>query len=148
MRLNIDVVTGAGVLATAVAAAVLALRFPATTGAVPGPAMFPLLIAGLWAALGVALLAVGLRGTQVLPAVAGPSARRPFALLVLTAAYAAAMPVVGFISTTALFLTVALWLLGYRYGWRAGAVGLSAAFLVYGLFAGVMKVPLPAGWLG
>jgi putative tricarboxylic transport membrane protein len=146
-RVNLESVAGAAVVAIALGAAVLALRFPAAKGAVPGPAMFPLLIAGLWAALGVALLAIGLRGTW--PAV--KEAARPhraLALLALTFAYTAVMPKLGFIATSALFLTLAVRLLGYQHGWRAGALGLSVAFVVYGLFARVMNVPLPAGWLG
>jgi hypothetical protein len=101
-RVNIESVAGAAVVAIALGAAVLALRFPAAKGAVPGPAMFPLLIAGLWAALGVALMAVGLRGSR--PAVKEEvHPHRALALLALTIAYAVLMPKLGFIATSALY---------------------------------------------
>lgn len=86
------------------------------------------------------------------PAGSGPRVQGSLRLLlgvsVLTIAYAALMPLLGFISSSALFLTLAARWLGYPHGWRAAAIGLSAAFIVHALFAGMMKVPLPAGWLG
>jgi hypothetical protein len=73
---------------------------------------------------------------------------RPWALLGIAVGYAAAMPLLGFISSSGLFVVLAMRALGYRHGWRAAALGLSAAFAVYGIFGVVMKVALPEGLLG
>jgi hypothetical protein len=104
-------------------------------------------MAVLWGVAGLALLVSGVRKTTV----AEPAARagwRPWALLALAAAYAAAMPWLGFISSSALFVGLALRTLGYRHGWRAAAIGLTAGFVVYLIFGVVMSVPLPEGLLG
>jgi dipeptide/tripeptide permease len=47
-----------------------------------------------------------------------------------------------------LFVGLALRTLGYRHGWRAAAIGLTAGFVVYLIFGVVMSVPLPEGLLG
>lgn len=141
-----DRVAGAAVILAAALAIAVAVRFPSAGGAVPGPAAFPIGMAVLWGVSGLALVASGVRRTTVEPV---PRAGvRPWALLALALGYAAAMPWLGFISSSALFVVLAMRTLGYRHGWRAAAIGLSAAFVVYGIFGVVMSVPLPEGFLG
>jgi putative tricarboxylic transport membrane protein len=151
-RPNLDTIAGGVVIILSAATALGAARFPAASGAVAGPAMFPLLVAAGWAPCGVALLISGWRVRHpgaAAPAGAGePPVRRMLALLGLTVGYALLLPLLGFISASALFLTLAIRFLGYRHGWRAGALALAVAFVVFWLFATVMKVPLPAGWIG
>lgn len=142
-----DLCAGAVVVVLAVAAALGAMRFPSSGGAVPGPAMFPLLIAVLWTPFGVSLVISGWRGAAP-GAEESSSMRQMWGLLGLTVGYTALLPVLGFISSSALFLVLSIRFLGYRHGWRAGALALSVAFVVHGLFAGLMNVPLPAGWVG
>lgn len=145
--MKIDLLAGAAVMVVAALAVGVAARFPSPGGAVPGPAVFPIGMAVLWGVAGLALLVSGVRKTTV----AEPAARagwRPWALLALAAAYAAAMPWLGFISSSALFVGLALRTLGYRHGWRAAAIGLTAGFVVYLIFGVVMSVPLPEGLLG
>lgn len=148
-RLNLDTAAGAVVVLLSAAVAIGATRFPVATGAVPGPALFPLLLAVLWGPLGLGLLVSGWRqrgGSD--EAADGSSLRQMLVLLGLSVAYALLMPWLGFVSSSALFLTVAIGYLGYRHWWRAGALGLSVAFVVFWLFRVVMKVPLPDGWIG
>ncbi len=146
-HLNIDPIAGAGVMVVSVAAAIGALRFPTPSGAVPGPALFPLVISAILAAFGVVLLVSGLRSASPTTRDA-PTMRRMAGLLGLTVIYAALMPLLGFVAASALFLTLAIRFLGYVHGWRTGAVALATAFVVFWLFAVVMKVPLPEGWIG
>ncbi len=146
-------VAGAAVIIAAAMAIGVAARFPPAGGAVPGPAAFPIGMAVLWGMAGVALIVTGARRTGGAEAPPPPAATaraggRPWALLALGVGYAAAMPWLGFISSSALFVALALRALGYRQGWRAAAIGLSAAFLVYGVFGVVMSVPLPEGLIG
>jgi hypothetical protein len=141
-----DRVAGAAVILAAALAIAVAVRFPSAGGAVPGPAAFPIGMAVLWGVSGLALVASGVRRTTVEPV---PRAGvRPWALLALALGYAAAMPWLGFISSSALFVVLAMRTLGYRHGWRAAAIGLSAAFVVYGIFGVVMSVPRPEGIIG
>ena len=153
-RLNLETVAGAIVVALSGAAAIGALRFPETSGAVAGPAMFPLLVAACWAPCGLAVLVAGWRRNVPPPSDAPaapasePPVRRMLTLLGLAVGYALLLPLLGFVSASALFVTVTIRFLGYRHLWRAGAVALSVAFVVFWLFSTLMKVPLPAGWLG
>ncbi|MBM3855048.1 MAG: hypothetical protein FJ399_18150 [Verrucomicrobia bacterium] len=145
--MKFDRLVGPVVVVAAVLAVGVAARFPSAGGAVPGPAAFPIGMAVLWGLSGVALVLSGARR----PAASAPAARagvRPWALLALGVGYAAAMPWLGFVSGSALFVILALRALGYRHGWRAAAIGLSAAFVVYGVFGVVMNVPLPEGFFG
>jgi len=97
---------------------------------------------------GLALVLSGVRRTKAAEPTAARAGWRPWALLALGVGYAAAMPWLGFVSSSALFVILALRALGYRHGWRAAAIGLSAAFVVYGVFGFVMNVPLPEGFFG
>jgi hypothetical protein len=145
--MRVDRLVGVVVVFVATLAIAVAWSFPSAGGAVPGPAAFPIGMAVWWGVSGVALIASGARRATV----AEPGARvgaRPWALLAIAAGYAAALPWLGFISSSALFVVLALRALGYRHGWRSAALGLSAAFLVYGVFGVVMKVALPEGLLG
>jgi hypothetical protein len=67
---------------------------------------------------------------------------------VVALVYVAVMPILGFVSSSALMLVVAIRLLGYRHLWRAGAIAGVVALGLHAVFSGVMKVPLPPGWLG
>jgi hypothetical protein len=145
--MRFDLLAGVAVIGLATLAIAVAWSFPSAGGAVPGPAAFPIGMAVCWGVSGVALVASGARRATVAEPVARVGAR-PWALLAIAAGYAAALPWMGFISSSALFVILALRALGYRHGWRSAALGLSAAFLVYGVFGVVMKVALPEGLLG
>lgn len=145
--MNSDIIAGGIVIALSALAINGAWRFPAASSVAPGPAVFPLLIAALWMPFGGALIVNGWR--QPTPATGITISVRPMAgLLALTVTYVGVMPLMGFISSSALFLTAAIRLLGYCHLWRAGALALSTAFIVFWLFAGVMNVSLPSGWVG
>jgi putative tricarboxylic transport membrane protein len=149
-RASMDTLIGAGLLVLAGGIVAATRGFPASAPGTPGPELFPLLLAGLGALVGAGLIVASLRGRMPLPETAGPRAaawRMP-ALLGAVVAYTLAMPAVGFITTSTLLLAGLMFLLGYRHKARAFALGLSLALVVHGLFAGLMNVPLPAGWLG
>jgi len=146
--MRIDLLAGVAVVVAAALAVGVAARFPSAGGAVPGPATFPIGMAVLWGVAGLALVLSGVRRTKAAEPTAARAGWRPWALLALGVGYAAAMPWLGFVSSSALFVILALRALGYRHGWRAAAIGLSAAFVVYGVFGFVMNVPLPEGFFG
>ena len=68
-------------------------------------------------------------------------------VLICVLVYCLIAETVGFIiASCVILLTLTLWM---RPGWR-WVVGISALLppLAYGLFAHVLRVPLPQGWLG
>lgn len=129
--------------------------FPEVTGGVPGPALVPSLLAIVLGIIGIFLLFKAWREVSAgQPRGEGEEASphipwgRFGAMLLLIVAYLVLMPRLGFISTTVLFLVASLYCFGYRGGVQAWAFGFAAAFILYGVFAKIMNVPLPAGWLG
>jgi hypothetical protein len=150
----------AGISATA-----LALRFPRAEGAHSGPGSFPLFLGAGMAMLSVCGMILALREGCSPSSRGHPEAGPPIGtttgtqtrcspritMLMLagtTALYLLLMPLLGFISATALFGMGVLTLLGYRNPARALAAGFIAAFTLYALFGVLMNVLLPKGWIG
>jgi hypothetical protein len=151
----------AGISATA-----LALRFPRAENAHSGPGSFPLFLGAGMAMLSVCGMIQTLRKMSRLDrSLALPESEpsnavngranllvsRQVNMLLLagaTALYLLLMPLLGFISATALFGMGVLTLLGYRNPARALAAGFIAAFTLYALFGVLMNVLLPKGWIG
>lgn len=138
------------ILVAAIAGA-RARGFPAGGGQVPGPALFPTVLAGLLGLLAVIQAAGVLRASRDGSAGEGGVTIawiRASVLAVAMGAYTLLLPWVGFITASALLVAVSLRVLGYPHGARAAAFGLLAGFALHGFFAGLMNVPLPKGWLG
>ncbi len=138
-------------LLTAMVAGITAARFPRPADAHSGPGGFPLFLAVVMALL--ALSGIALSQRMVLPesSETGNGGSSPWRLPLLTLAiifYLVFMPILGFISSTALMCAVTLWILGYRDAVRALAAGCIAAFALYGVFGVIMNVVLPRGWIG
>ncbi len=137
-------------LSLALVAGGIALRFPsAPPGQSLGPAAMPLLLSASLA--GLALLSLLMDRGRPRPAAGG--ARRiamdsPVVLVALCCAYLLLLPRLGFISSSALLVTVALRLFGYAGTPRALAIGLGLGFALHLVFSRLMGVPLPAGLLG
>lgn len=146
-----EVCIGLGLVLLAIATGLIARTFPAGSPNVPGPAVFPLLMSGLSGVLGLALAATGFSrgsGEETPVAQPGSAQRRIPAVLMATLVYALLMPYAGFVSSSTAYLAVLMLLLGYPHKARATALSFVVSFVIFGLFAGVMKVPLPTGWLG
>jgi putative tricarboxylic transport membrane protein len=146
-------------LATALVAGGMALGFPAAAPGIPGPAVAPLLFAGPLAVLALVLIWRGWRQQEgSLPGAAGPPSAatvpardlqvRLALLIAAMALYAALMPLLGFIAASTLFIFVCLRLFNYHNAVRALAFALLTAFILHLVFALVMGVPLPRGWIG
>jgi hypothetical protein len=134
-------------LALAAAAFGVARGFPRPEGAPSGPGTLPLLLSLALAALALAGLFLPARDS----AAGGDEpvdTRRLLTLGALSVAYLLALPVLGFISATALFVACTLAALGYRKPAQALAAGFVFAFTLYGVFERLMAVTLPKGWIG
>lgn len=149
-RLSAERLAHAFALALAAFAFFAALAFPHPQGAPSGPGTCPLVLSAALAALALAgLFLTGRNGASANePAQEPLDFRRLLALAGLTAAYLLALPLFGFISATALFTALVLGVLGFRKPVQALATGFVFAFALYGVFALVMNVALPKGWIG
>jgi putative tricarboxylic transport membrane protein len=151
MRVN-DAITGAMLLAFAIATFAYARTLPAIPGQEYGAAVFPMLIAIGLAGCGVLLIASGYRHWQG-AVVWNDWARTHHAwvrlavVFALILAYILAAPVLGFVPISIIILLVFLLMMGVRW-WIAAAVAIAATFLIQQTFVGLLRVPLPLGLLG
>lgn len=113
-----------------------AAYIPIGTGVLMGLFSLPLILRGA-----ASLLTGQGRGTIAVPLVEAP--RRFAATLICCLIYYLAMPVVGFYTTSALFVLLLAVVLGERRPWVLTSIALSFIALLYGLFAVVLKRPLP-----
>lgn len=126
---------------------IAALRFPRAAEAHSGPGSFPLALSVLLAVL--ALAGWFTRAPTTEPVADAPAGNHRMPLLAgMTALYLLVLPLLGFISATALLGMGALIVLGYRHPARALAFGFLAAYALYVTFGLLMNVALPRGWIG
>jgi putative tricarboxylic transport membrane protein len=129
----------------------LARQFPRAEEAHSGPGSFPLALSVVLGSLALAGLLHNGRQSSV-PEVSVPSSgeeRRNILFLGgLTVGYLLLMPLLGFISSTALLCALSLMILGFRRPVQALASGFIAAFALYWIFGVLMNVALPKGWIG
>ena len=128
----------------------VARQFPRAEGAHSGPESFPVFLAVALAGMAlVGLIRAGRRCEPVEAAQPEHGDRKRFFLLgALSVIYLLIMPLLGFITSTALLCMGLLLALGYRNPVRALAAGFVAAFILYALFGVLMNVALPKGWIG
>lgn len=119
----------------------------------PGPSFFPLVVTVVILALSAALLIQGLAMERDPPAslrdkAAGTGDGRPAGLLlVLTLAYIALLPLLGFILATIPFFAVLMVLFGERRPLLVAIGALAMTAVLYGIFRYGLDVFLPRGLL-
>jgi Tripartite tricarboxylate transporter TctB family len=128
-------------------------RYPLDTLATPGPGIFPLaaglalLALALWqflAARGAAVTEPAARAVPTASPVLPPSAARVLVTMSLVLAlYAAALPVAGFVPSSATLVFVAARLMGLDGWWRPAALALGVTGASRVLFGSWLGVPLP-----
>jgi putative tricarboxylic transport membrane protein len=143
----------AGALAVVAIAYLLAdRRYPLDTLATPGPGIFPLFVGLALLALAVWQLAAAGRVQRAGPTRAredGAAARSrpPLVMCAVLVVYAAAMPVVGFLTTSFALVFVAARLMGLRGWWRPAALAFGVTAASHVVFVTWLGVPLPVGLL-
>lgn len=148
MRVN-DAVTGALLLALAVAVAFHARTFPAIPGQTFGAAVFPTAVALALGLLALALIARGARRWQgaVVWSDWARSRRGPARLALAVGcvlAYVLVAGRLGFIPTMTAILAVLLVALGTRW-WLSLPVAVLVTLGIHVTFVDLLKVPLPWG---
>ena len=150
MRLSLKAVAAALCLAFGAAVAWGAAQLPMGSVRLPGPGAFPL-------AIGIGLMvlaALMLRRGPRAPANTSDDPPEPFGharvalVCALVAAFVLVLPAIGFLAASAL-LMIAFHVIGAdgRLGWRPLVAGAVTAGAAYALFAVLLDVPLPRGWL-
>ncbi|MEB3371042.1 tripartite tricarboxylate transporter TctB family protein [Saccharopolyspora mangrovi] len=136
---------GALMLVAAVVVVVDARRLPEQDSAT-GPAVMPLIVAALLAAVGFGLLVqAGIRLRAAEPTPRSGAGWRVVALVGALLAFAALLPLLGYVVTaTGLFVSAAL-LLGAPRRWVLLAYGWALAAAVFFVFDRLIGLSLPSG---
>lgn len=153
MKFN-DTLSGAALLALAIAILVNVQSFPKIPGQNVGPAAFPGLLAGLLAVCAVLLMVRGLRARREGEAWVTPGAwlrswphLRSFLVTVgALLFYIAASDRIGFIPAALVVLVAMFLTLGVRRRWIL-PIALGVVLLIHFVFYKGLRVPLPWGWL-
>jgi putative tricarboxylic transport membrane protein len=150
MRVH-DAILGSLLIVVALLVAAIAWGFPSPSGAVYGPAFFPLLLSALLGLCGVALVGTGLRSASPLVQL-GPAWRSPrSAINVLLVPGALVIYILlsgplGFVPVSFAILSL-LMVVYLRRPLAALALAGVTTALLYGLFDLAFGVHLPAGLL-
>jgi hypothetical protein len=144
-------VTAAALAALALAYLYVGREYALDSLASPGPGVFPL-------AAGLALLL--LAGCQAIVDIAHrprgdanggarrpPRRRAPLVMAVLLSAYAACVPLLGFLGASAGLVVAAAKLMGVEGVWRPVLLGAAIAIAVHLVFVAWLGIPLPTGRL-
>jgi putative tricarboxylic transport membrane protein len=150
VRMTIPDLVAAGIAVLAASWAVIESgRWPAPEF-IGGPALIPRIIAGILFVAAALLIwnAVRGRSSPIDEPLDFAKQRRIAVMLLVTAAYAAALEPVGFLPSTIVYLAVFTLVLGLR-DWRViGAYSLLLPVAFYIVFSRGLKVPLPpTDWL-
>lgn len=152
-----ELVAAAAAVTLGVAVAVVAAGFPELPGGYPGPGLFPMIIGGLLAAVGLILGINGWRGRGFVPADARQgfdSERIGWALSNIAFVLVGAITVmvldalVGFLLAMVVVMTALMLKLGRRLRSAVPAAIAGSVFVWY-TFGTVLRVPLtpgPWGW--
>ncbi len=121
----------------------------ASGGGLSGPGVFPLLASGAMATSAAVILVRSFGGGMAAPGavLAYLAPARLVLFLGLLAAYAVAVPRLGFMVASALFLFAAIWMLWRRGPLASLAVTALAMAAIYAVFRLVFAIVLPTGSL-
>ncbi len=126
----------------------LAWSLPFGGGARPGPGFYPVLVAIFAVVVGLAAAVSAFRAPTRIssdgPELEAPARRRVMMSVAALAAFCFAMPWIGYPAAAFGFVAIVLRALGSRWTTALVAALLSAAGS-YGVFAGLLDVPLPRG---
>jgi putative tricarboxylic transport membrane protein len=150
MAVRVDASQGeaaVGLVLAAVGAALVyfAVGMPLGTVRAPGPGFAPLALGVFLALVGLACAVRGWRQPAIEPVVLGET--KVLVCLALLAAGIVAWTTLGYLPTSAAFLTISFRVFA-RISWvRAFAIGVVSAVIIWVIFEKALGVPLPGGVL-
>jgi len=139
--------------ALAIALALFALiyavtTFPSGPGGVPGPGVFPIIIAVALILVALVVMVNYARSKDNKPVDwVGEGNRRTYLSLLAMIAYVFLLPIVGFLTMTTLFLTGIIKWYGRRSWWLSALIALLISGVIFVLFQFVFRVRLQFGFL-
>ncbi|OOB78150.1 MAG: hypothetical protein ATN34_02280 [Epulopiscium sp. Nele67-Bin002] len=125
----------------------VAMQYPAGTGGVPGPGVFPIMISVVLIASSIAIIVSSLKMEDVHISWLDDNTKRVYLSMVALLVYVFAMAQIGFVVTSVIFMTgMTQW---FRKGKPIVNAGISVAFvaIVYFVFGMLLNVPLNFGIL-
>lgn len=128
----------------------ISLGYPPSNHGVPGPGMFPILIAGLIliSALTLALLTLRMpkeKDTQI--DLKSKNVLNVYITMAGLIVYAITFPLIGFIVTSSIMLTLYIKWFGKRSWWKCILIGVLFSIGIFLLFGSVLNVPMRFGLL-
>jgi len=128
----------------------ISLGYPPSNHGVPGPGMFPILIAGLIliSALTLALLTLRMpkeKDTQI--DLKSKNVLNVYITMAGLIVYAITFPLIGFIVTTSIMLVLYIKWFGKRPWWKCILISLLFTIAIFFLFGSVLNVPMRFGLL-
>lgn len=143
-----DLILGVVVVVLGGAVLVGTRTFPEMPGGMPGPALFPRILAGLLILFGVLLIAQVRRPPEGEALAVSPVAvAKGIGVLAAIAGYIALANRLGFLLTASAMVLAMMLLLGVRVR-TAVPVTIAGVLLTALLFERLLRVPLPQGVLG
>jgi putative tricarboxylic transport membrane protein len=138
----------AGIIAIlAIYVIITALKFPQGMNGVPGPGVFPIMLATILLASSIAIVISSFTMGEVTISWLDDSSKRVYLSMIALIVYAFILAKVGFIVSTILFMSgMVQW---FKKGKPIVNVAISAVFvgLVYAVFSILLKVPMDFGIL-
>lgn len=126
------------------------LSFPRGRAGIPGPGMIPIMISVLMIAASISLVISTLRMTPAEDVPLGlltEGHKRVYLCMAILVVYLILMPRIGFcVASFLLLFGLIKWFGNYRY-WVCAVVSAFLTGIVFGLFSGVLHVPLRFGLL-
>ncbi len=145
------VVAGAVGILLSIGYTVQATQLPLGTRSEPGAAVFPLIVGVSFAIVSLLTILEAWRTEAVTGSIELPSGkdrRRPVLLLALFFSYAVALPFLGQLLASTLFVATLLRLLSDLSWPRIVLYTVAISSLTYWLFVMLLRVPMPGGFLG
>jgi hypothetical protein len=147
VTLHRDHVAGGAFLVAGLFVLAVSGDLPFGTLASPGAGMLPTLVIGLMLAFALVLIA-GARRSPPLATIAWSDFPHALRVVLLTALAVSVYTRLGFLITVVSLLFVLLFVVERRPVLIAAAVSAGVTVLAYGLFAKLLRTPLPQGLLG
>lgn len=125
----------------------VAMTFPAGTGGTPGPGVFPIIVATLLLASAVGVIVTSIKMEDIPIIWVNENIKPVYISMIALIVYTLALAQIGFVVTSVIFMTgMVQW---FKQGNIIHNVIISIVFvgIVYGVFSGLLNVPMDFGIL-
>ncbi|AEV27893.1 Tripartite tricarboxylate transporter TctB family [Sphaerochaeta pleomorpha str. Grapes] len=128
----------------------IAIGYPPSNHGVPGPGMFPIIVASLIIIASLTLFLATLKmpkSQDTAIDLVSPKVMNVYITMAGLIVYVVLLPNVGFISTTSVMLFLFIKWFSKRSWWKCAIISVIFTLAIYGLFGSVLNVPMRYGFL-